>query len=115
MNFAEVYINKKIATLDHTFVYEIPPELLNKVKIGSVVAVPFGHTSVRAVVTALKDNPGEFKAKYIDKIVNEEFLFPKDLLLLANFIADYYMNTTMSVLRGMIFLAKFKNPKPKLG
>ncbi|MEG1496099.1 MAG: primosomal protein N' [Clostridiales bacterium] len=116
MNFAEVYINKKIATLDHTFVYEIPPELLNKVKIGSVVAVPFGHTSVRAVVTALKDNPGEFKAKYIDKIVNEEFLFPKDLLLLANFIADYYMNTTMSVLRGMIprgidIFGKIQKPK----
>lgn len=116
LNFAEVYINKKIAPLDHTFIYEIPYELVGRVKVGTVVSAPFGHTTVKAVVTAILDDPGEITPKYIDGIINEEFLFPKDLLELGAYIADYYMNTTISVFRAMIprgidIFGKIQKPK----
>lgn len=116
MNFAEVYVNKKIAPLDHTFIYEIPGELVGRVKVGTVVSAPFGHTTVKAVVTAILEDPGNIAPKYIDSIINEEFLFPKDLLELGTYIGDYYMNTTMSVFRAMIpggidIFGKIQKPK----
>ncbi len=116
MNFAEVYINKKIAPLDHTFIYEIPPELIGRVKVGTVVSAPFGHSTVKAVVTALRNDSGEYNTKYIDNIINEDFIFPQDLLELGSYIADYYLNTTISVFRAMIpagidIFGKIQKPK----
>ena len=116
MLYAEVYVNKKIAPLDHTFIYEIPPHLIGRVQVGTVVSAPFGHATVRALVIALRQEPGSYETKYIDDIVNEDFLFPRDLLELGIFIADYYMNTTMSVFRAMLpsgidIFGKIQKPK----
>ena len=41
---------------DRRFDYCVPPELAGRVDVGSVVSVPFGRRTARAVVVA--DGPG---------------------------------------------------------
>lgn len=101
MFYAEVLVNKKIKSLDHTFVYEIPPHLVDAVRIGTAVSVPFGHGTTEGLVVGFAQTAGMYEAKYIDDVINGAFLFPKDLLELAAYIADYYMNSTISVLKAM--------------
>ena len=102
MEYIKVLINKKIAALDHDFIYQVPPELIGEVTVGSVVSVPFGHTTEKGIVIGFIDAPPDFNVKYIDGILNENFLFPEDLLVLAERLSSYYMTTTMAMLKAMI-------------
>lgn len=102
MQYVKVIINKKIASLDHDFIYEIPPELFGEVKIGSVVSVPFGYTTEKGIVVGFCDEPGAYQVKYIDGILNEAFTVPVDLLQLADGLSKYYMNTTIAMVKAMI-------------
>lgn len=102
MQYVKVLINKKIKELDRDFIYEIPPELMGAVQIGSVVSVPFGHTTEKGIVVGFTDSPGAFRIKYIDAIFNESFVCPEDLLVLADELSRYYMTTTIGMLKAMI-------------
>jgi primosomal protein N' (replication factor Y) len=102
MRYIKVIINKKIATLDHDFIYEVPMELFDEIKIGSVVSVPFGHTSEKGVVVGFCDDPGDYQVKFIDGILNDEFTVPIDLLRLADDLSKFYMNTTIAMIKAMI-------------
>ncbi|MBQ6810949.1 MAG: hypothetical protein IJO94_06060, partial [Firmicutes bacterium] len=102
MQYIKVLINKKIKELDRDFIYEVPSEWIGLVKIGSVVSVPFGHTTEKGIVVGFADSPGDFQVKYIDAILNEEFSFPEDLLVLANDLSHHYNNTTIGMLKAMI-------------
>ena len=72
MQYIKVLINKKIKELDRDFIYEVPAEWIGLVKIGSVVSVPFGHTTVKGIVVGFSDSPGAFQAKFIDGICNDD-------------------------------------------
>ncbi len=102
MRYIKIIINKKIPSLDHDFVYEVPPELLGTVEIGSVVSVPFGHTTEEGIVVGFCDEPGAYRIKYIDGLLNDAFTVPVDLLKLADALSKYYMNTTIAMVKAMI-------------
>lgn len=102
MPYAEILINRKVEALDRSFTYEIPPELFDKIQIGTAVSVPFGNGTAKGIVVALRSDPGEILPKYIDGVIDDSFCFPKDLLELADYLGEYYMNPKMSVLHAMI-------------
>ena len=102
MQYVKVIINKKVKSLDHDFVYEVPPEWMGLVQIGSVVSVPFGQRTEKGIVVGYAEPSEEYHIKYIDGILNEEFLFPEDLIVLADLLSRYYMNTTIGMLKAMI-------------
>lgn len=102
MRYVKVIINKKITSLDHDFVYEVPPELWGEVEIGSVVSVPFGHTTEKGIVVGFCDGPGAYRTKHIDGLLNEAFTVPVDLLKLADALSKYYLNTTIAMIKAMI-------------
>ena len=107
MQYIKVLINKKIQSLDHDFLYEVPSELWGLVDIGSAVVVPFGRQTEKGIVIGFADDPRDIQPKFIDGICNEGFFFPEDLLILADRLGKYYMSTTI----GFIFLARCKKKK----
>ena len=42
--YANVLIQHKIKSLDHTFTYHIPDKLVNELEIGMKVSIPFGNS-----------------------------------------------------------------------
>lgn len=102
MFFADVLINKKIQSLDRTFLYAVPPHLLTKVRVGTAVRVPFGKGSSSGLVVAIHREAGDIEAKPIERVLHADFIFPSDLLELASYVADYFLNTTIAVIRAML-------------
>ena len=102
MQYVKVLINKKVSSLDREFIYEVPPQYIGEITIGSVVSVPFGPRTEKGIVIGYADKPRDFEAKYIDCRLNESFLFPEDLLELADELSRYYLNPTISMLKTMI-------------
>ncbi len=76
--------------LDREFDYLIPAELLGRVRIGSVVNVPFGRRRARGFVTGLADRSDFPNLKAIEAIATDLPLFDEQMLRLARWIADYY-------------------------
>lgn len=116
MNFVKVLINKKVKSLDHDFIYEVPPEWIGMVQIGSVVSVPFGSRTEKGIVVGFAEPSEEYHIKCIDGILNEAFIFPEDLIVLADMMSRYYMNATMGMLKAMIpaginLFGRAQNPK----
>ena len=76
--------------LDREFDYLIPGELLARVRIGSVVWVPFGRRRARGFVVGLADKSAFPNLKAIESVTGDLPLFDEQMLRLARWIADYY-------------------------
>jgi primosomal protein N' (replication factor Y) len=84
---------------DRLFDYLVPCALSGRVRVGSVVGVPFGRQSARAVVTAvggLGDRPPS-DLRSVDSL--EEESVPQELLGLAAGLAEHYLASYESCLR----------------
>ena len=76
--------------LDREFDYLIPGELVERVRIGSVVWVPFGRRRARGFVVGLADRSDFPSLKAIESVTSDLPLFDEAMLRLARWIADYY-------------------------
>lgn len=76
--------------LRREFDYAIPPELADKVNVGSRVQVPFGARKVLGVVTGMAEESAFGKLKPVIKIIGAQTLVTPKVLKLARWIADYY-------------------------
>ena len=76
MKYALVLVNIKGLGVK-TFSYLIPDEMKNIIQIGQAVMVPFGRQGlINAFIVGFSDYlPGDFKAKKINRIIDETPLF----------------------------------------
>ena len=96
--------------LDRLFTYSVPGELREKLAVGQLLSVPFGHRSARgfAVATDDGDSPpvagdgSVRKLKDIVGIVDETPFFTPALLELVQTIARYTASPIESVLRAAL-------------
>ncbi len=103
-NFAGVVVNKKTATLNRIFYYQIPADLRPAIQLGQIVEVEFARQRLEAVVVELcaaVDWPAD-KIKPLGRIISPQPLFGPDLLALSRFAADYYLCSWVSVLQAML-------------
>ena len=88
--FAEVVFN---ISLDHSFSYLIPKEMINIVKPGIRVLAPLGKRVLTGVVVDIKSEVDFDNLKEITDILDEKPLLSKDLIDLVKWISDYYMSS----------------------
>lgn len=72
------------------FDYLVPPELEQRVDVGSRVQVPFGPRKVLGVVTAVAEESAQSKLKTIFKVIGAQTLVTPKVLQLARWIGEYY-------------------------
>src|SRR5215469_9358538 len=72
------------------FDYLIPPGLAEQVDVGSRVQVPFGPRKVLGCVTALAEESGQARLRYIIKVIGAQTLVTPKVLQLARWIGEYY-------------------------
>ena len=95
---AEIIINSNAKDLNRTFDYEVPEELQEKVKIGSLVFVPFGNRKrlEEGYVVGFKEE-SQYKTKPISSVEKNEFL-DEEKIKLAKWIAKrYFCNLSDSI------------------
>ncbi|MCR5750535.1 MAG: primosomal protein N' [Kiritimatiellae bacterium] len=93
--------------LDRLFDYEVPETLREKLAVGQLLSVPFGHRTARGFAMGVRDGgeSGEAapaKLKEVEAIVDETPFFSASLLDLAGRVAKYTSSPIESVLRAAV-------------
>jgi primosomal protein N' (replication factor Y) len=99
MGFAEVCVNAQ-STRIPTFSYTIPSHLA--IKVGQAVWVPFGQRLLQGLVVELTDSPAVEKTRDIAAIIDHQPLVTHKQILLARWMADYYLCSLWSALSLMM-------------
>lgn len=100
--FAEVIVDVTAKKLDRVFHYSIPQALRGKLSEGMRVIVPFGPRKVAGYIINFSDSAEVAKTRDIISVMDESPILNKDLLLLADWIADQYMCSKVDVIRSMM-------------
>lgn len=93
--YAKVYVDNTAFAFDDAFDYLVPQEMMNTLKKGCRVIIPFGKGDkkrqgmVRDISTT-SSTPKDIKLKYIAKQVDEEPVFDDEMFK----IMDFLVNTT---------------------
>jgi primosomal protein N' (replication factor Y) len=83
------------------FTYSIPIELIDSVKTGVRVVVPFGKRVLTGFVIELLDSAGDIKnVKPIRDVLDETPIFDATALKFYEWIADYYLSSLGEALKN---------------
>ena len=101
--YAEVLVEISAKSIDKTFTYLIPLNLISKVKVGVLVQVPFAKNKIEGFVLKIKDEIEDknYEVKEIIAVVSEEVILNQELLELGKYISDTTLSTLISVINFM--------------
>ncbi len=86
--FAKVLVEIKAQKIDKTFTYSIPNTLIDKVKVGIRVLVPFGRQMLEGFVLEISNNEElDYEIKEIKEVIDDEPVINSEMLELGNFIS----------------------------
>ena len=87
--------------IDKTFSYNVKEELIDSVKVGKRVTVPFGKQKLEGFI--LEVNEGENPDyKYIIDVVDEDIILNDELLDLGKFLKKKTLSTLISCYQAML-------------
>ncbi len=103
LSVARVRILELPASADRVYDYSIPPELIGRVKPGSLAAVPFGAAKRRtALVVGLADSSGYDRLKPLEALADDRFSLTEELLGLCEFLCERTFCSTGEAVQTMI-------------
>ena len=97
--------------LDKFFTYEVPEGLKEKLAVGQLLCVPFGHRMARGFAMQISESnePAQnIKLKSVESIVDEVPFFTPSLLEVVKRISAYVASPVESVLRAALPAAVLK-------
>jgi primosomal protein N' (replication factor Y) len=84
------------------FDYSIPPELVERMELGTRVKVPFGPRLVMGVVTALVETSPHTNLRPISSVVGVSGMLTPRVLDLARWMAEYYCCAVEVALKSVL-------------
>ena len=97
--FAEVVLSRVSKNIDKIYHYSIPPQLAERISVGSQVLVPFGRRRDVGYVVGFVETT-EFKGiKDIIDVISPAPVFGENAVKLARWMADYYLSFFLTALR----------------
>lgn len=108
--YADIIIDISHESLDKTFQYSVPGELVAKIAVGDRVLVPFGkgNRTIAGFVMELSDIPkiDESKIKSIISILSDDSLVEEKLIKLAYWMKSRYGSTMNHALKTVLPIKK---------
>ncbi len=109
--FADVIIDITAPSLDRSFQYAVPADLESRIRVGSMVSLPFGNRDAekKGYVISLSRRPkiDPSRIKEIGAIVTDDSTVEPELVKLAAWMARNYGSTMAAALR-VVFPVKRK-------
>ena len=102
---AKVAVSKAIYAIDKPYDYQVPPELLDTLRPGMRVVVPFGAGNRRTegIVLALEGGyPDDPRRKSILTVLDEEPVLDGEALRLALWMRERYFCTVSDAVKAML-------------
>ncbi|MBR2245975.1 MAG: hypothetical protein IJ880_02930, partial [Bacilli bacterium] len=89
--------------IDKIFDYKVKDELLDKIKIGIRVEVPFGHQTLEGFVLEIKkESSTDLELKEIISIIDDDVILNDELLELGKKIQEKTLSTLISCYQVML-------------
>jgi primosomal protein N' (replication factor Y) len=89
--------------LDRQFTYELPLTLRHRVQVGCRVVAPLGPRKLTGIVLRVHDTGSpEQNLREVLSLTDEEPVLDRELIELAQWIAEYYCAPVGEVLKGML-------------
>ena len=96
MTYVDVVFNLSI---EKSFTYIVPPEILSEISVGQRVLAPFGNRELTGIVINVTDRDPGLKCKDIIDVLDEKPLISKDMLDLTRWMSEYYLASWGSTLQ----------------
>ncbi len=104
--YAQVIINQSNINVDQYYDYIIPEELINIIKVGQRVIVPFGrgNKKIDAFIIRIEDftDIKEKRLKYVEQIIDPDPILTNNQLKLADWIRNNYLCLHIEAIQLMI-------------
>lgn len=120
VRFAAVYLLDAPYAIDHLYHYYVPVSLCGQIRVGSLVAVPFGRTNRRsyALVSAVSSQCDVEKTKPVLAVLPDRFSLSEEMRGLCFFLKERTLCTVGDAVRcllpGAIFSTLFEFYGPGL-
>ena len=100
---ASVVIEYSVKSLNKVFDYIIPDDLINKIKVGHKVIVPFASKEVEGFVLKIHSNfDKSLEYRSITRIVEEDFYLNDELLTLGKYMSNVLLCNLISCYQVML-------------
>lgn len=100
--YANVLIQYSAKSLDRTFTYHIPNDLVNELSTGMKVNVEFGNQIVNGFVIGITDIKPDCETKDIKSIVTKDLKLNEELLELGKYIKEKTLCSLISAYQTML-------------
>ncbi len=100
--YAKIIIEYPIKTLDKCFTYLVPPDMVNDIKVGQKVLVPFGKGIVFGIVLELTNDTPEFETKTVLRIDNKDIYLNEEQLELGKYLQEKTLCTLITAYQTML-------------
>ncbi|MBR1414001.1 MAG: primosomal protein N' [Bacilli bacterium] len=102
--YANVLIEYPLKTLDKYFIYKVPNELKNVIKVGMQVSIPFGNKKIKGFILEILNSieKSEYEIKEIIDIINPEIILTKELIELGKFIKEETLCPLITAYQAML-------------
>ena len=99
---ARVLVEIKAKSTDHTFDYNIPLELSNKIQVGKRVLVPFAKQTLEGFVMGITNDSEFSELKDIIDVIDEEAILNEELLKIGDYISKKTLSTKICAYQSML-------------
>lgn len=100
--YANVLVQYGVKSLDHTFTYRIPDNLLGIVSVGVKVNVPFGKQNINGFVLSISNEVPLTEVKDIKDVVTKELKLNDEMLDLGRHIKELTLCSLISAYQTML-------------
>ena len=95
--YIKVLVELSAFNIDKTFTYHVMDSLIDKIKVGIRVSVPFNNQKLEGFVLEIIDKPNEdYEIKDIIRIIDSEVILTDELLELGKFVSQETLSTLIS-------------------
>ncbi|AKG73735.1 primosomal protein N' [Salinicoccus halodurans] len=111
--FASVIVDVPSKSVNQVFDYRIPSGMQDIIKVGHRVVVPFGRRTIQGYVMNIKDT-ADFdpsKIKPISRTLDIEPVLTEEMIVIAKYLAEYYVDQYISVIETILPAALKANYK----
>ena len=100
----EVLVELKAKSIDKTFTYNVPDELVKKVEIGKRVLVPFNNRKLEGFILKIEkeEKKYEYELKNIIKVIDEKPVLNQELLKLGHYISKKTLSPLIAAYQAML-------------
>lgn len=100
----DVLVEIKAKRIDKTFTYSIPNDMIDRVKVGIRILVPFGNQRLEGFVLKINNDNihYDYELKNILETIDEEPVINSEMLELGKYISSKTLSTLISAYQAML-------------